>query len=419
MVSERFSRSKIIYEISLICSQQNNDRKSPSFRQLNETDLHTWIGATMWTGRFILALQVLCTLSTHLRFGAIDWLVVEADRKHRPTRVHIHLHQAIRGSLGPYFNKNRAIDPEKLICRTKQNCWTYTLFNGNFDFEVVGSAVRARTTDRRTFHYDGSTPKDLSATTTRFYSDGQRIDAGYQNWIMTERFYIHTYKQATTYTTRYRTCCRQSRGVRNVRTAQFFHLQAKVNLQKVANGIYQNAHCSAFPIYNLRFGISSTLNLNVLCTSPHDSELHFSWTPESKSGLRENGNRRWGCCKNAGKPFLNSRKGIITWNPQLDGLYALQWTVTDDYGNTNILDIMFNVDKSIAGTPYFVEIRRDIFNGATPTKTTDIFNPPAEKISLGQTMQLSIWAYAPSGFMTTITYVWSFTARSTATNTCT
>ena len=143
----------------------------------------------------------------------------------------------------------------------------------------------------------------------------------------------------------------------------------------------------------------------------------------------------------------------MQWAPSEDGLYAMQFNVRDKHGNTNILDIIFDVSP-IGNNPYLVEVR-DSIGGAAPTSTQvsltastslnaspsplsscnsysvilssartrhppqDIFNPSAQSVIIGQSLELGIWGYAPVGFMTDITYSFTHTQQSTFVHTCT
>lgn len=361
----------------------------------------------MYTRCLALALVGLLASGSHLRFGSIDWTV--PDPVNSPRRVRFHWFEAVRGNLESAFAKNIYRDPEQEVCPTTTNCWRLSQWNGYFQFGEGQSG------DRYTYHLYGSTPRFDSATSSRTYSDGSVISTGYQNWWMTERVLYKDYSQTQTYTSTYDTCCRQTSGVRNINTGQDFTLKAQVVLSQVANGIYQNPHCSAFPIYFWPFGNANTpvLNLNNLCSTPHDPSLTFAWSTGANSGLVQNGDVNWAGYTN---PTLNG--GSMSWQPSHDGLYALQFTVTDDYGNTNVLDIIFDVSTAAPNTsPYFVEVR-DSYGGSTPTSTVDIYNVPAKTVAIGQTIQLGVWGYAPTGSVTQITYAWSYSAQSSISDTC-
>jgi len=362
----------------------------------------------------LLSSHLVC--GTHLRFGAIDWRIPDLNK---PTEVHFHLYEAIRSTLFSYMYLNVGVDPEGQICPEQTQCRRFSLWNGRFQYNDGDSPTAAP--DYYTFHYDGSTPRDLSATQTRTYSDGSSISAGLQNWYMTERVLIKNYAAAQQQLGSYSTCCRQYQGVRNVVNGEDFILKSVVMLQHVTGaGVRQNPHCSAFPIFAVRFDANnpptSVLNLNQLCSTPHDSALEFSFTSLTDSGLRQNGDV-WNTYT---RPIINVATGLMTWTPSADGYYAVQFTATDDYGNTNVLDIVFDVNTNAAGSsPYFVEIRDSIDATYTATSTTAIFNPTAQVVSIGQSIQLSVWAHSPTGSLTGIQYVWPYTSRTTASHTCT
>uniref|UniRef100_A0A7S3YVB0 PA14 domain-containing protein n=1 Tax=Lotharella globosa TaxID=91324 RepID=A0A7S3YVB0_9EUKA len=354
--------------------------------------------------------------ATHLRFGAIDWTV--PDSATEPRKVQFHFYQAIRGSLEYAFAKNvGSTDPGEYICSSNNvaNCWWFSQWNGDFQYGENGNTAG----DRYTYHSYGSTPREDSFTQTRTYSDGSTISAGLQNWWMTERVHVYTYSESQEYTATYSTCCRQKSGVRNVNNNQNFILKTKVQLSEVPNGIVQNPHCSAFPIFDINFGNAARLDLNRLCTTPHDNSLVFSWSSQGDSGLTLNGDN-FG--NNLVTPQLNvDGNGIMSWNPDKDGLYAVQFGVKDKYENTNVLDIVFNV-RNGSGNPYFVEVSNPhTAAGYQPNSTLDIYTPNTQmtqEVSIGQSLQLDVWGYAPDGFLTGMTYVWGYSSSTTASHNC-
>ena len=116
-------------------------------------------------------------------------------------------------------------------------------------------------------------------------------------------------------------------------------------------------------------------------------------------------------------PVLDTNTGIMTWTPSHDGLYALQFTASDQWGNTNILDIIFDVSED-PFSPYFVELR-DAIGGAVPNTTQDIFNPAPKSVIIGQSIVFGLWAYSPGALVTQITYTsFAYPTSSTIIDTC-
>ena len=324
--------------------------------------------------------------------------------------VEFHWYEAIRGNLGSQFKKEGKTDPEEKICSANDasNCWRFSLWNGNFYYGDKYSGTR------NTYHYNGNTAS-FTTGISRTYSDGTKIASGLVNWWMTERVLYNQFSSAITYNAEYYTCCRQYSGVRNGGGA--FRLKATVNLAQVANGITQNPHCSSAPIYYWPFSSSQTitshLSLNTLCNTPFDSAPTWAFSTYANSGLYYNGGNLHSKYTSA----TLTTAGIMTWAPNHDGLYAMQFTVTDKYGNSNILDIIFDVTESSNSLPYFVEVRNSI-GGANPTSTTAIFGPATQTASVGSSLTLGVWAYAPSGTMSEITYTFTNLINSVVSHTC-
>ena len=349
------------------------------------------------------------------RFGAIDWEVEDTSTAESMRYVKFHYYEAIRGNLEPWFQKGVALDSEGKICTVQANCWRHYLWNGRLQF-----GDGAQQPDSYTWHANGATAAFTSATETRTFSDGTQLIAGLQNWWMTERVLYHQYSTVQTFTASYVTCCRQYSGVRNVQVSnEQLKLLADINLANVvAQGVTQNPHCSSAPIYYWPFSsnqtITARLSLNSLCSTPFDNAPVYSFSSFAQSGLNKNGDIVWGGTLT--NPVLDGTTGLMEWAPTEDGLYAMQFTVRDKWDNTNILDIIFDVSES-SFNPYLVEIRTEI-GGSPPNSTTDIYNPAPQSVIVGQTLTLSVWAYAPQGFMTTIVYSFTHTQQSTFAHTC-
>eukprot|EP00466_Bigelowiella_natans_P000089 jgi/Bigna1/125389/aug1.1_g97 len=195
-------------------------------------------------------------------------------------------------------------------------------------------------------------------------------------------------------------------------------ITALVNINNIVdNGIKQNPHCSSFAIFPwpYRSGqqIQSQITLRNLCLSPFDPNLSFRFSTFQESGLNVNGNifDQRGLVV----PQL-TQTGVMTWAPDRDGLYAMSFIVEDSWGNSNTLDIFFDVNEQ-GNTPYFVEVR-DTIGGPPPVSTIDIFDPPPREVFIGQSISFGIWAYAPAGFMTAITFSFAQTRSASIAHTC-
>lgn len=344
-----------------------------------------------------------------MRFGTLDWSV--PDPVNNPRRVRVRYYQAVRGSLSSYLSNvgSNSYDAETCTSGTT-NCKRFSLWNGRVRH---GNGNGYLSSDNYLFRLEGTTPR-LTTATSRTYSDGTVLPAGENNWFLIQRTYYYTYPNVGTYNLLYSTCCRQYSGVRNTGTSDYFYIRASINLAQVPNGVYQNPHCSGNPIITWPFnGATSVISINNFCSSPHGA-LTYTWSSNGNSGLKNNGNSLPSPYQ---RPTLNAN-GAMNWNPSHDGLYAFQITVSDTHGNSNTLDCVFDVTESAANTnPYFVEIRTTL-GGSTPTSTTDIFNPATQTVSVGQTLNLGVWAYAPTGSMNQITYTWTTTEGTTITNAC-
>ncbi|GAB5367448.1 hypothetical protein AAMO2058_001230900 [Amorphochlora amoebiformis] len=360
--------------------------------------------------RVVYTLLPCMVTASHLRFGTIDWTVEDLEE---PTRVTFHYYQAVRGSYESQFVKGTYLDAENRICTSLENCWRLE-FSNSYLFLGDGDSIL----DRYTYHNYGVSARYDGATETRVYSDDTAIDIGRQNWFMTERVAYHTYQTTEIFETFYSSCCRQEIGTRNVETGEYLTMKAKVNLNEVYNGVTQNPHCAFFAVvfwpFDQSVTLTSSLRLHNLCNSPFDSNLQFVWSTADDSGLQSNGDVPWPGLVN---PVL-SEDGILTWAPNQDGLYAFQFGVEDKYGNTNVVDLIFDV-MEFTDTPYFVEVRNgSTSNHSTPVTTTSIYNISAFSVQVGEKLSLEIWAYAPKGNITSVVTSWSQPQKSNITNDC-
>ena len=89
-----------------------------------------------------------------------------------------------------------------------------------------------------------------------------------------------------------------------------------------------------------------------------------------------------------------SKDGIVEWNARETGLYAAQFTITDKFKTTNVLDIMFEVKEFDANPPVFVKDG----NSRDPIGSQDDGDGGGGyKVCPGETKVVSVWAYDRGG----------------------
>jgi hypothetical protein len=263
-----------------------------------------------------------------------------------------------------YGNISWTVGTNDTIIFQVSQSWRRTFFGA----PTVGNFINTGTFN---FGDGGSQSLDIEVTSVNVTDD-------WFNGIATLK---HKYVNNGTYTANWQLCCRISSLLNGNND------QNAINQSVVQVGNGNNSPISAVPPF-INFNQNSLTNYQLPGFDPDNHTFTYSITPTAGSGL-----------PTTFPPGLTlSPSGLISWTPTVNGLYAINITITDQLGATSVIDFIIRVGNfvSVAPTFNYAVTPSDNFVYSVQPGTPINFNVEANDTDPGSTVTL-IASGLPSG----------------------
>jgi len=158
------------------------------------------------------------------------------------------------------------------------------------------------------------------------------------DWMVATTTLTHSYSGNGPYTAYFENCCRLSTLLDNNHDINF-RVQTNVVLSNTQPN--QSPTVASVPIISVPANVTTAFQIPA--TDPDGTIASYALSTSAQSGLNT-----------IAPPGLTlSNAGIVTWTPTTaqEGLHAIQFTITDNDGNTVPLDVILNVIPYSGGTP--------------------------------------------------------------------